>query len=126
MILALLVGCTRGDPIDRLTASLGETKFPNGFWKPINLSPTAEQAKLALMALESRDGTNFTVLSIRTVRIVAKGMEGIADPDYTAILGRTDHGQKIALLQLKRNGTWVSRVYDAKLPSNHGLHWTAR
>jgi hypothetical protein len=40
-------------------------------------------------------------------------MEGLGDPNYTAILGSTGSGEKIALLQF-RNGTWYGRIHNAK------------
>ena len=75
VVLALLLGCTRRDPIDRLVASCADSKFPNGFWKPIKLPSTAEPGDLALMALRSEDATatNFAVISTRKVRIVGEG-----------------------------------------------------
>jgi hypothetical protein len=123
MLAALLTGSVAGDPIDRLSAWLttpSNSPFPNGPWQPISLPVTADTKQLAFAALAPKDTSGFNILKTRKLRLAAKGMEGLGDPNYMAVLVNTRSGLKIVLLQYDVN-VWISRVYDTKnLPNPQG------
>jgi hypothetical protein len=124
-------GCASSDPFDNLVAdvtnrshhtpALDRYHFPNGLWDVLFLPASATPAQL-IAELPRGDGsfsldtTNFYILETRHIRVAysEQDVEEL-DPNYTAVLVKTDSGRKIVLAQFQRNGTndtWAARVYD--------------
>ena len=112
------------DAIDRLVVRCEASQrsegghFPEGPFSPVELPASASPAELVSHALEHQAGdakphTNFGVLAVRRVRIGIPEMDGICDPNYTAVLIRTGRKKKIVLLQFQSPAkTWWNRVFD--------------
>ena len=139
LLVLSLDGCATdraNDVVDRVAQALAKDQADaaaKGYYRmfpyPLNidvfLPSNAPPAEVAKEALKQDDwfayaSTNFTVLTIRKVRICGyQELEKVADPFYTAVLVNTALGQRVVLLQFHdagdsfpMRGFWMHKTYD--------------
>lgn len=118
IIAVMLIGCTTtAEPIDRLVTHLQSYKWGNGGFPNLDLPQTASTQEvvskvLKVTSINQGRVTSYNILKIRHVRIRG-GLPNL----YTAVLVKTNFGEKIVLFKYQSEAAgWWSRVYDAMPP----------
>lgn len=125
LLAAVLSGCSRKDPIDRLMAELPYESVPSYLWMPIKLPATATPEQL-LSALSDRGYfqqeriANFTILEKKTTQTVPPSSWQLPPKKYTAVLLNTDRGQKIMIFGAPvHDRGWYYKMYDVNAHFSH-------
>ena len=123
---------TTNDPIDKLISDIkqsshGAGRFPNGIWNYTILPATATPEQLVSqigrgICFGELNTTHVQILESRKFRYFFDENTlrdtVYCNPDYVAVLVKTDCGKKIVLANFARwrtnEPTWETRVYNAE------------
>jgi hypothetical protein len=117
LLVIAVAGCKRQDPIDRLMTELPYEDVPSYLFLSIKLPETATPEQL-LSALSNRgyfqqeDITSFSILEKKDTHTVPPTGWGEKPEPYTAVLLKTDAGQKIMLFRSRDSRGWYYKMYD--------------